>query len=494
MNRERYPSGRSAVLGLIVALGTFASIGTASAQVPSTPQTGGGQSDPNTGTNPAGQAPQPTDLPPTSPGLPPSPAGEHPRETQQSPNNYGPNVAPSPSPATPAPSTLEKVANTVTSLIRPYGTLKPTIDVSVGSVESFGNPNASAPSAAANPALTQFRNQTRLSFQAAQSRMGFWVAEKSQARAHVEIDFVDFTKATPTLASNPRLRIAAVEYEPIEHFVITAGQDWDLYAPVNPFTTNLVGANFEAGNTGFMRQQVKFVYTMPETAELGFALGLPAQNAAFRDAGIELAQYPTFAVRAAALFGKSGKIGFSGIATRLRLGLGAKDERRAGSYSGNVFVDIGKADGFQLKGEGYVSRNLNNLGSLSLGFGNAAHDMDEVGGFLSGRQQLAEQHAVYVTVGAAGVLNAKDVVPDYSITAGAAGAAATRALTATGPGMKFNMSAKLGYEYRPYKPIAIIVEPTMFRSRHVLQKADWGQFGDPLRNAFGFETAMMYFF
>ncbi len=473
MNRE-HRSGLRVVVGMLAALGTLASVSTASAQ-PATPQ-----SDPNTGTNPTGPAPPPSDLP----GTPPPPPA----------STDGPTVAPPPSPATPTPSTLEKVANSVSSLIRPYGTFKPTIDLSVGSIESFGNPNATAPTAAANPALTQFRNQTRLSFQAGQSRMGFWVAEKSQARAHVEIDFVDFTKAGPTVASNPRLRIAAVEYEPIEHFVITAGQDWDLYAPVNPFTTNLVGANFESGNTGFMRQQVKFVYTVPETVELGFALGMPAQNATFRDGAFELAQYPTFAVRAAALVGKTGKIGISGIATRLRLGLGAKDERRAGAFSGNVYADVGKADGFQLKAEGYVSRNLNNLGSLALGFGNVAHDMDEVGGFVSGRQQLAEKHAMYVTVGAAGILNAADVVADYSITAGAAGAAATRALSGTGPGMKFNMSAKLGYEYRPYKPIAIIFEPVFYRSRHVLQKADWGKYGDPMRNAGGFETSMMYFF
>ena len=49
----------------------------------------------------------------------------------------------------------------------------------------------------------------------------------------------------------------------------------------------------------------------------------------------------------------------------------------------------------------------------------------------------------------------------------AATTASSRALSGTGPGMKFNMTAKLGYEYRPYKPIAIIFEPVSDVARAV---------------------------
>ena len=466
---------KSARLSLLVVLASLARIGTASAQVPTT-------------TDPA---PSPATLPPSSPEPPPAPAGPSPRGT--APDAGGPVTVPAPSPATPAPSPLEKVTNAVTSLVRPYGTFKPTIDVSVGAIESYGNPNASAPTAAGNPALSNAPKDTRYSFQMAQSRVGIWVAEKSQARAHLEIDFVDFTKASPTVAATPRLRVATVDYEPIEHFVISAGQDWDLYSPVNPFTTNLVGSNFEAGNSGFMRQQVKFIETIPDAVELAFAIGMPAQNASFKDAGMELARVPTFAVRAAAIVGTTGRIGVSGIATQLRQGLGTPQERRTGAYSANVYADIGKADGFQLKAEGYIGRNMNNIGALTLAFGTATKDVDELGGYVSMRQSLAPNHAVYLTVGAAGVLNPENVVPDYAITAGANGAAATRALSGTGPGMKLNMHANVGYEYRPYKPVAILLEPQLFRSRHVLQQADWGKF-DPLRTAVGAEASMMYFF
>lgn len=487
--------GRSVVFGLT--LGLFGVVSTASAQPAPPPAAGNApQQDPNTGTNPTAPAPPPENLPSNNPAPNPPPPVE------PAPNSgYGPATAPPPSPATPVPTAAEKIANAVTSLIRWYGTFKPTIDVSVGGTESYGQQNSTVPTAAANPILSNAPKDTRLTFQMQQTRFGFWVAEKSQARAHFELDFVDFGQSSPTVLAKPRMRIAAVEYEPVKNLVIAAGQDWDLYAPVNTFTTNLVGSNFLAGNTAFMRQQLKFIYTVPETVEVGFALGLQAQNGAALENGIELSRMPTFAFRAAAIVGKTGRIGVSGIATQLRLGRfpttnlpELKDQRR-GSYAGNIYADIGKADGFQLKAEGYIARNLANIGALSLGFARLDKDIEEMGGFISMRQQLAEKHAAYLTFGAAGVLNGGEVNPAYSYAAPVGTAAPVASISApgTGPGIKFNMHGHIGYEYRPYKPIAIIVEPQLYRTRHVLASRDWGRV-DPMRTSVGLQTAMMYFF
>lgn len=396
----------------------------------------------------------------------------------------------------PPPSTLEKAADAIASLVRPYGTLKPTVEFSVGTVESFSQPNSTAMTAAGNPLLATLPKDTRLSFQMGQSRLGMWVAEKAVARAHVEVDFVDFTKSSPTVASVPRLRIAIVEWEPKENLVFGLGQDWDIYGPLNPFGTNLVGASFLAGNTGFIRQIIRGMYTSRHF-EVGGEVGLQGPNNTFRDAGPELARVPSFAVRGGYISGKS-KVGISALATQLRFAPGAPTERRAGAYGVLGYLDLFVRDSFELRGEAYVGRNMSNTGALALGFGSAAHDIQEAGGFVSARQQLTERNAVYLTAGLAQILNAGNVAPSYTITPAAGTTPATRALGTTGPGMKVNMAGRVGYEYRPVKALAFLIEGFVFRSRHVFQAADWGleatEHLEPMRSVPGIETGATYTF
>ena len=186
-------------------------------------------------------------------------------------------------------------------------------------VESFGNQNASAITAAANPVLANLPNESRLTFQAAQTRFGIWVGEKTPFRAHLEFDFIDFAKASPTVQALLRLRIAAVEGSVTERLVLTAGQDWDLDAPINAFGVNLVGTQFESGNHAFMRHQVKALYTVGKAVELGVAVGLQNANATAKDViDREIARMPTFAVRHRPA-GQGSRAGVSGILTRLRL-------------------------------------------------------------------------------------------------------------------------------------------------------------------------------
>ena len=240
-----------------------------------------------------------------------------------------------------------------------------------------------------------------------------------------------------------------------------------------------------------MRNQIKAVYTIGNTAELGAAVGLQGANNSFKDTGTELSRVPTFAVRGALLAGKS-KVGISALYTELKFDPALPTARRTGAGGGLLYADFKIGEGTQIKGEAYIGRNMNNLGMLALGFGSVAHDIDEAGGFVSARQQLTEVHAVYATAGLAQILNPSEVSPDYSVTPGAtATAAATRALTAAGPGMKVNMTARIGYEYRPVKPLAFVLEGFIYRSRHVFQAVDFGRF-DPMRIAPGLEFAAMY--
>lgn len=388
----------------------------------------------------------------------------------------------------PAPKTpVEKAAETVASLVRFYGTIKPTTIVSFGALESFSQPNASAETAAGNPALAVLPDESRATFQVAQSRVGLFVGEQTRARAQVEFDFVDFTKASPTVASVPRLRIAKVEWEPVPKLVLALGQDWDLHGPLNPYGSNLVGGNFQAGNTGFMRQQIKLIYTAGTVAEIAGAVGLQVANPTPKDASVEIHRVPTAALRAAWLLGKS-RVGLSGIVTQLRLALNTPDQRDTAAYSGMVYADIEPAPWVHIKAEIYLARNLANLGSLALSQASiASGDLDEAGGFVSARGVITPEHAVFLTCGVAQILNSSRVVPSYSYVANVATA------SGTGPGMQSNLAARVGYEFRPLKALAFSFEAFIFRSRHVLQPVDQAKY-DSTRVTPGLELAAFYTF
>ncbi len=400
------------------------------------------------------------------------------------------------------PPTLEEVsamaraAAAVAEYVRIYGILRPIVSFAGHAVESFSNPNQSAPTAAANPALAALPNDSRLSFQVAQTRFGMWIGEKTSLRGHVEFDFIDFTRSSPTVQSLIRLRIATIEYDPIAGLTLVAGQDWDLFAPINAHGMNLVGTHFQSGNAGFMRNQLKVLYKLSDKMEIGAAVGLQGANAAFRDASIELGRMPTFAVRATALFGKWGKAGLDGIATRLRLSPGPA-ERMAFSGAAGVFGELAPSETTQVRFEGYLAQNLANLGALTLSQATLAHDIREIGGFISVRQTFLNKHAVYGSVGTAQVFNGGDVAPSYAYATSAAGttpALGSATLAGTGPGIRWNDKALIGYDYKPVKALAIAAEFYWFKTRHQLQEVDLSRISNTTRKSFGGDIGMVYSF
>jgi hypothetical protein len=66
-------------------------------------------------------------------------------------------------------------------------------------------------------------------------------------------------------------------------------------------------------------------------------------------------------------------------------------------------------------------------------------------------------------VGIAQVLNDENVVASYAIPA-----MGVAAVAGTGPGMTSNLTARLGYEYRFDKSVAVMAEGFAFQSEHVL--------------------------
>lgn len=379
--------------------------------------------------------------------------------------------------------------------MRPYAIIKPTVTFAASPVDSFGQPNAVAPTAATNPVLVRAAlDEASLTFQAQQTRPGIWFNDKAPVRGQLEFDFVDFTRSSPTTASVPRVRIAKVEWQLADSLLLVAGQDWDLFQPVNSGMYNLVGGGFQAGNTAFMRQQAKFIHT-GESLELSAAVGLATNNNTARALVPEYNPLPTVALRAALLLGTTGRIGISAIGTNWRFAAGAPNERKALAGGVGAYGDLTPATGFNLRFEVYGGRNLGNLATLSLGVGNATDDIDEVGGFAFARYAVAEKHALYAHAGAAVILNDDKVTPAYNYGGAMPGATPAPAPVAVAgaPGMTQNMTARLGYEYRYDKMIAFVLEGFMFQSEHVLDQAfDAGV--DGKQTALGVDTGLLFTF
>ena len=404
---------------------------------------------------------------------------------------------PPPPPPAPAPPPHEEKGEVKLPPVRFYGMLRPTLVIAGRAAESFSNPNESAITAAANPVLAPLHDTERATFHVAQSRFGFQLNEKGQFRGHLEIDFYDSTKATPTVASMPRLRIATVDWVPSEHFTLSVGQDWDLHSPLNPYTINLVGLGFESGNTGFMRQQIKAIVTIDDAIELAGAVGMQGLNITATDSAVEIGHFPSFAARIAAIVGKTGRIGISGIATRLTFSQALPTERLAGGLGGAAYADVTPYEALNFRFEGYIGRNQANMGMLALGQGNVDSDADELGGFVSAHHTIVKGHAIYAMGGFAQILNANDVMPSYQYPAAAAGAPAPAPSTATsngtGPGMRWNWSARLAYEVSPIKAVSFITEGFVLQSKHVLLAVDQGRF-KATQIAPGVEMGLIYTF
>ena len=400
-----------------------------------------------------------------------------------------PMMAPTPPPATQGLHLAD-----VELPFRLYGYLEPRVIVASHAVQSYGQQNMSAITGAANPVLGYKPTDARMSFQVQQSRFGFMTNESKPVRGVLEMDFIDinFQKDTPTVQAQPRLRMAKVEIDALDKkLLIVAGQDWDLYQPVNHHGLNLVGGAFFNGNTGFMRQQVKFIGKLGDF-EIGAAVGMPTINATAIDTNTEISRMPSFAARIAYLPNAKSTVGVSGLATSLRLG-NATVEHRTFAGAAGVFGDLVLSPMTNIRFEGYIGQNLQNMGSQALGQVNLTswgviHNIQEFGGFLSIRQSLGnEMNWIFGYGGIAHIMNDGVMMAGYSRAGGAVTA------TAGVQGIRQNITAHLGYEFRPYKNLGIMLEGFWLRTHYKLLASDVGNVDGDAKSA-GAELGMMYTF
>jgi hypothetical protein len=345
-----------------------------------------------------------------------------------------------------------------------------------------------------NPAIYAHPNDMLLSFQVQQTRVGMVVGEGTAFKGTLEVDFIHFDQSSPLAQAFPRIRIALLEWKVSATQKLFAGQTWDLFGnaigPQLSHSFNLVGNLFQAGNIGFMRQQLGWSGNFSDF-ELAAAVGLQGANTGPTFNNIEESATPTGSGRVMYhLPGTLGLVGVSGIGTSLRFNQGETIQRRAAGGA-NAFADLTFGT-LNLHSEVYFAQNLANTGALNLSQGRFGQNMRDAGGYLSGKLTLGK-HAITAMYGFAAVLNPSNLVPGYTPALMGVMPATGVANLPAGPGMRYNMSAHVAYWYSPLKGLSIVIEPYVYATRFALAAVDVGRF-DSKNVSWGASFGSMYQF
>lgn len=357
-------------------------------------------------------------------------------------------------------SSLQKIE------FKPYGFLRLSTTAASSALASSNAINQVATTQAA-PKLSSLDDTSRLTFQAQQSRIGLTITQDKDFQGKLEVDFLDTSKSSPTTQMQPRLRIASVTiYQ--EGYRLVIGQDWDLFSPLSPYTFNLVGNYFMAGNSGFIRQQLQYLKEI-NNFELGLAAGLFSSNVTNRDSDVEVSKSPTYATRFAYKL-NNGRIGLSALYGNL------KYESQAGSrhdtYGLNTFFEK-KFQSLEFKSEFYYGQNLANSSANTMGRGTADANVKEWGGFLSFYYRL-EHFDIFGGVGMARITNPSEL-PVLSQNSNN---------VVVNPGVKSNFTTKLGIKKEIKKSLDWVTEIARFETEYKLTNKN------QLNQAVSLETGM----
>ena len=336
--------------------------------------------------------------------------------------------------------------------VQHYGFIKPTLTLSGNAASSFGNKNMNA-ATAAFPITNRLDERGRTNFNIGQSRYGMDIKANEQLTGRIELDFVNFDKASPSTAALPRVRIAKIEYSMSEGLTIMAGQDWDLFSPVNPHTFNFVGNYFQGGNSGFMRQQLN-LKCRSESTEVAVGLGSPGNNNDRGDASVELTELPVLQARLTYLIDPKNKLGTGALYNRRGYILG-NDVIRRSVLGYTLFADLEFSPMIQFRTEGYYGRNLNDSGALTLSNGTANQTQNEIGGYATTKINLDAKLSVFGGVGIAKVLNDEDVA--ISVVSSSAGI--TQSVNNS---ITENKQIKAGIAYKPQPELTTYIELARF--------------------------------
>ncbi|NBU21179.1 hypothetical protein EBS43_07190 [bacterium] len=369
--------------------------------------------------------------------------------------------------------------------IRLYGFLLPSFIFGTREVESFSRANSVAYTAAANPVLATHPQHETLAIQLEQTRFGFAIGEGNKTSALIEFDFVDTSKSQAWVNSYPRLRRALVDFEWDESNHVQFGQDWDLFSPLAPHTYNLVGHYFETGDVGFMRQQLAWINKSIPHLELAGALGMQTSNTTLQFSNKELSLTPTISLRATMIDG-ANQFGLSVLASSLLTDIDAKSRLFAGGV--NAFIEHQFGD-FTLRSECYLGKNLYNLGTQALSFGEKGHDVAEWGAWATGLFHISSSLGVFGGAGISKIINPGQMLASYTRDQ----TTRVTSLGSYGPGIEQNYTLRMGTEYALTTQLKTYIEAAYLNTLHHLHGDDKSQF-NPRREALVTQTGLMYTF
>ncbi len=310
-----------------------------------------------------------------------------------------------------------------------YGFIKASYLHSDNSVSSFGNDSIQAPTEAQNihtdettgsKQTANYKNQSKDSFQVAQTRFGVTLKKSEKLSAKLEFDLTDFTN-NPIAKNDARLRIGEIYYKFSENLSMRVGQGWTSFAGVSSFTFSPVASNFRAGQTGFLAHQAELKYTMNKLSFFGALsqkgrnlTGYPKSNGGNTDPLVQ-------DVSSRGLPQVIGKVEYNNDTQKVGVAytyakfdydnvdyvngstpaVNAHGESTK-SYGGKVYYQ-GKMDRFELRGEAFQGSNLNDLNFLSLADHTVStgknRNIQEFGYFLSGRYNCESGDTVYAGYG-----------------------------------------------------------------------------------------------
>ncbi len=377
--------------------------------------------------------------------------------------------------------------------VRLYGIVRPGIGVMSG-VETFGRATMAAPTAAAHPIANPGAGAPVLSFQAQQTRLGVRVGDGAPLAGALEVDFIDptFGLSSPIQTTRPRLRLASITFEPGAGHRLVIGQDWTIFSPLNPAQNNLVGAAFQAGNSGFLRPQLTYVRTWGRV-EAAASVGMQRQNTGPAFDALELGLLPTGEGRLSYRVRDQLWVGVSAIGSAELTQL-PPARAYVPTFAGNVFVQATPAPGLTLQAEAYAGQNTGALGLLTLGSG---VEVQDAGAWVSAALSWARGHELWLSAGGAAVLDPEALSVGYTpaadvVDAGGDVVGTTPAARTGAGGIERNVTARVSYLFSPTEGLRFFVEPFVFATRHKLLPSDAPVGGDRLSG--GMEVGARYDF
>lgn len=333
--------------------------------------------------------------------------------------------------------------------IVPYGFIKASVMGSDHALGSFSNLNLSAPTIAIARTRSVDEN-SRTSFQVAQSRFGATISKSDKISGRFEFDLIDFGKSSPTTQMLPRVRRAVVTYQG-EGYHFDIGQDWDLFSPTNAYTYDIVGMYFNAGNTGFQRQQIQYHRDLKDW-QLSAAVGMAGNNSGPTDSDLEIANAPTYSVRAKHT---SGTFIYGLSAIYARINFANTNDRWTESYGTSAFFEH-ETTSFGIKAEAFQGQNLANIGTLGLGRATNTTDIREFGGFVSAQVPINESDKIFGGVGIDRIDNKGSIAPASITAAGVVNSNATGART--------NFLSRIGYDHLIEKDFSWVLEASRYET------------------------------